>query len=153
ATSSPTPTGPVREATPDCRDRDERHGVRRDRFGRPTAVRPFPRRDETAAPRAVPRLFGRGRTTSRAVESATSSLFPRGWPQDETPGTCKGLPLRFFAGQLPAAERGQTVVACAFTFFRQVPRRGNPALRFEAMERGIHRAGFHLQQFFGGPLD
>src|SRR5205823_3499991 len=65
----------------------------------------------------------------------------------------EGVPFRVLGGKLPAALRGDPVVAGALAFVGALPRRLDPAFGLEAIERGAERAGLDLQQVLRGPLD
>ena len=58
-----------------------------------------------------------------------------------------------FGGEVFPACRGERVVAGALAFVGKLPGSGDPAFGFQAVERGIKRAGFHLKLVFGGALD
>src|SRR5208283_1489342 len=63
------------------------------------------------------------------------------------------LPTGLFFDQLPLSPRRELVVAGAAIGFRDLPFRREPALLFEAMQRGIERAMLDLQHFLRAGAD
>src|SRR6266568_6250860 len=88
---------------------------------------------------------------NEVIGPSSSSLIGR--LQKQPHGTGEGVPFRLFSDQLLSPLRGDAVVTGALALLRELPRRVNPALGLEPIERRVERACFNLQQVFRSPLN
>src|ERR1043166_6795703 len=114
---------------------------------------PLPPPDGIGVPRGVQLPCDRVPSTNAACERTCSCPLLAGWIQDQSHGANERLPFRLLGKELFPAERGEAIVLGPFSLIRQLPRRRNPAFRFEAMHARVQRPGLDLEKVFRCPLD
>src|SRR5262249_34108456 len=121
--------------------------------GRRPRAPPLPPRDGIRAPRGAHLPCVAAAATTGPCETAGSWRLLPEWIEQQPHGAGERVPLRSFGDELRAAFRREAVIARALALVRQLPGRLDQALLFQPIERRVERAGFDLQQIFGGALN